>query len=245
MKRLRMIDENSENDANDLCARTDLSIFSSYRDSVNEDRTDSKVNLRDFKKSKIEFPAKQEAVTKINDRGDSDSDSDKDSENDGKGIKDKPILDYLNLVSSAASMIYEDLQKGKKQESSSIVQQEPRDQASSSQSSSIMSSRTSRSNSVSSEHSVYRSYEMELPEQPLQYNSIKGRLPSPPRLPTASDIPCIRESVSNSYQLNTRRYGELHFDMLQGDNDRTNQHVIKNDNSSSPNQILVRSVIYQ
>merc|ERR1712157_549000 len=125
---------------------------------------------------------------------------------------------------------------------SSIIKQEPRDQACSSQSSINMSFRTSRSNSVSSEHSVYRSYEMELPEQPLQYNSIKGRLPSPPRLPTASDIPRIKESVNNSYQLNTRRYGEQHLGNLQGGNDGTDQHVINNSDSSPSNQILVRSV---
>jgi len=230
-----MIDESSEKDVNDLYARTNISIISSYRTLVDENCTDSKGCLRDLKKPKLVSPAEEEAVTKIKDSGD--------SENDRKSNNEKPMLHYLNLVSSAASIIYEERQKGKNQEDSCIMQQEPRDQACSSQSSVNLSSRTSRSNSVSSESSVYRSYEMELPEQPLQYNSIKGRLPRPPRLPTASDIPCIRESASTSYQLNTRLYGEQHTDMLQGGDARNNQHVINiND---PPNQVLIQSVIYQ
>merc|ERR1719313_2323725 len=102
------------------------------------------------------------------------------------------------------------------------MQQKQRDQACISKSSSNMSSRTSRSNSISSENSVYRSYEMELPVQPLQYKSIKG-LSRPPRLPSASDIACIRESAINSYQLNTRRYGGQHMGMLEGGDDGKNQ----------------------
>ena len=240
MKRSRMIEESTEG----RCAATNLSILASYRSLLDEDRNASETDQRKLKKSKVEITDRQEAIKNSTEDGKGNESGD-----DQKVNEEKTKLHYLDLVSSAASLIFEERQNKKKQADTFIPQQQPQEQACISHISTNTPSRTSRSSSVSSEHSVYRSYEMELPVQPLQYNAIKARLPRPPRFPTASDIPLVEKSANNNIcKLNTRRYGEQqqHLGLEQrASNYGENQLGTNNVNSSLPKSVLIETVIYQ
>jgi len=237
MKRRRITDD----DMKGLYAGSKLSILAIHRTLLDEDRNGSEIDDHRVKKIKVEATERQDEIEICSDDG-----SDNESGDDQRGNKEKP-KHYLDLVSSAAFIIFEERQKVKQEEDSCVSQQQeqPQEDASGSEAASNTSSRTSRSSSVCSEFSIYRSYEMELPEQPLQYSTIKARLPRPPRFPSASDIPRVGESTNNSCQLNTRCYGEQHSGLQQTINYGGNQQGIDNDSPSTPTPVLIQNVIYQ
>jgi hypothetical protein len=212
------------------CAATSLAILGNCRTLIGEDRDASESEHRDFKRPRLQQQEHQKETalsTKIEDD------------------TYDPKLCYVNLVSSAVTFICNERNRLEKQRGN----QQERDQASSS-----AASISSGTPSLSSEHSVYRSYEMEIPDQqhtsPRFSTSSKDRLSMPPRLPTIFDLPHTGETFANSgsgslnCQLNSRRYGEQGG---YGDSNSSinNQGNINKIGFNLPNQILVRTVIYK
>ena len=197
-------DETSEKEDLKQCPKTSLTILGSCRTLVGEDRDASESERRNSKRRKLE------------------------SQQEESNSEDRSKLRYLDLVSSAAKLLSE---KDKKKEEE---EQQRRTQAADPICSAVSrdsTTRASRSNSISSEHSVYRSYEMELPDQPNTECMNKSHLLRAPRLPTATDIPVAQEI---GCQLNTRRYGErpAFIDGNEGvnknsENDLVNQHPFR------------------
>ena len=180
------------------CPKTSLVILGDCQTLVSENRDNLEDNHRDSKRRKIQ--------------------------------DDRSKNHYLDLVSSAAKLLDEREAKDKKEEEDKDTQEEQHVPASD-QSCSVVStlssnSGRSRCNSATSEFSVYRSYEMELPNQPLNKCS-KIRLPRAPRLPTAMDMPFAGEIRCKLY---TRHYGERPA-LIEGNKDE--------------NQIQIQSVIYR
>lgn len=181
------------------CPKTSLVILGDCQTLVSENRDNLEDNHRDSKRRKIQ--------------------------------DDRSKNHYLDLVSSAAKLLDEREAKDKKEEEEDKDTQEEQHVPASDQSCSVVStlssnSGRSRCNSATSEFSVYRSYEMELPNQPLNKCS-KIRLPRAPRLPTAMDMPFAGEIRCKLY---TRHYGERPA-LIEGNKDE--------------NQIQIQSVIYR
>jgi len=201
MKRHLISDDTSQKDGT-----TVLSVLGNCPTLIDECRDTSDNDHRVLKKLKLQ----PETSTKIEDHDN----------------KDKPKHCYLNLMSTAINLICDERRKIEERDNSSAQQQELPQEPKEAQASSSRSVTTaaissleagsetarSRSSSLSSEISVYRSYEMELPDRPPAYNSTTGRLPSPPRLPTVSDLPQLPQIKTTlgriGCQLNTRHYGE-------------------------------------
>jgi len=210
------------------CAATSLAILGSCRTLIGEDRDASESEHHDFKRPRLQQQHHQKETT-ISTKIEYD-------------IYD-PKLRYVDLVSSAVTFIRDERKKLEKQRGN----QQERDQASSSG-----ASISSGTPSLSSEHSVYRSYEMEIPDRqhisPRFGTSSKGRLSMPPRLPTVFYLPHTGETFANSgsinCQLNSRRYGEQGG---YGNSNSTsdNQGNINKIESNLPNQMLIRTVIYK
>lgn len=185
------------------CPKTSLVILGDCQTLVSENRENLEDRPRDLKRRKI-----QDARSKNH---------------------------YLDLVSSAAKLLDEREAKDKKGEEDKDTQEEQH-VPSSDQSCSVVSTLSSASGrsrcySVSgefssSEFSVYRSYEMELPNKPIKECS-KITLPRAPRLPTAMDMPFAGEI---RYKLYTRHYGE---------------RPALIEDSKHENQIQIQSVIYR
>jgi len=239
MKRHLICDEMTKKNEHKVCTGTGLAILGNCRALVGEGRDASESERRDFKRPKLQTqqpPQAQETSTKIED----DTDHSPSKNNDGDKSDSK--LHYLDLVSSAANLI-------EKQEEKRSKEQQQEDAASSSSVVSLV--RRSRSESLCSEHSIYRSYEMEFPNFPQlpSCNDTKmRRLIRPPRLPTASDLPLQTTSAINC-MLETRRYGDLPGQQG-GYNSSKNKSNSGNQNMHSidaelPSSIRIKSVIYQ
>lgn len=132
-------------------------------------------------------------------------------------------IHYLNLVSSAAKLLDQREAQDKKEDKVTQEEVPASDQTCSAVSTLSSTSGRSRSDSTSSEFSVYRSYEMELMNQPLN----ECPIPRAPRLPTAMEIPFSGEIA---YKLHTRHYGECP-ELKQG--------------SKNENQIQIQTIIYR
>lgn len=232
MKRYLISDESIKKDE-DLThyPKTSLSILGNYRALVGEDRDASESDHRDCKRRKLQSQKEQEPKT-----------STKIEEEDDYHTTEEPKLRDLELMSSAVSLICD----GRKQQliGMSLMQQQEhpqRYQFSSTICCSEVSTASNilrtRSDSISSEHSIYRSYEMELPDQVHPKYSNNGRLPRAPRLPTVRDLP-ISKNIGS--QLNSRRYGERPG--FSDTNDVINNETIEN--ISLRNQIRFQTVIY-
>lgn len=182
-------------DKDDLkhCSKTNLAILGDCRSLVGEDRDASESEHRDSKRPKLQPQQEQAKPTKI--------------ECDDQTNKANKLR-FMNLVSTAVTLICDDRKQSEQPErEQSQEDQSQRDQGVSSSSEVSMAStiQKSRSDSVSSEPSIYRSYEMEIPDQIYPELNKKGRLPRAPRLATVNDFPTTKEI---GCQLNTRRYGE-------------------------------------
>jgi len=270
MKRHLISDETGEKDFHKRCARTNLSILGNCQTLICENHDNSESENRDFKKPRLELQ-RPDPATSIE-------------------IEDDAVAVTVT-VASAVTLICDEVLKVEKpedhrarlllqhQQQQQCRQQENRcqkqrqreDQANSSGDDST-STRSSRSDSFSSELSVYRSYEMEIPNQPPQYRQT-GQLPRAPRLPTASDVSRLLEIFYNSnksnanhknnasanantnteLKLNTRRYGGHSNSNLQhsllgqrgyhGNN--TIENKIQTIETTNPlNQIRIQTVIY-
>lgn len=200
MKRHLIDDDEASSTKDEVthCPKTNLVILGDCQTLVSENRDNLEDRPRDLKRRKI-----QDARSKNH---------------------------YLDLVSSAAKILDEREAKDKKEEEDKDTQEEQNVPASD-QSGSVVSSLSSNSGrsrcySVSSEFSVYRSYEMELQNAPIK-GFPKITLPRAPRLPTAMDMPFAGEI---RYKLNTRHYGERPA-LIEGSKDE--------------NQIQIQSVIYR
>lgn len=240
MKRHLISDEMTKKNEHKVCTGTGLSILGNCRALVGERRDASESERRDFKRPKLQTqqpPQAQETSTKIED----DTDHSRTKNNDSDKSDSK--LRYLDLVSSAANLIEKQAEKRSKE-------QQQEDAASSSSVVSIV--RRSRSESLSSEHSIYRSYEMEFPNFPqlpsCTNDSKMRRLIRPPRLPTASDLPLQTTSAINC-MLETRSYGDIpgqqrgyNSNKNKSNSGNQNMHSIDKELTSS---IRIKSVIYQ
>lgn len=185
MKRHLISFDNSEKDDLKQCPKTSLTILGECRNMVGEDRdaTVSPVT----KRPKLESsPQDQEETSTTNNAEENDRTTTTNEHNR-----------FLDLVSSAVNLLAE---KAKKQEA-----QTPPAEASS-EVTLASTTRGSRSNSISSLHSVspYRSYEMELPDQPKKECMTRKFLLRAPRFPTPTDGPLTHIGC----QLTTRRYEE-------------------------------------
>ena len=213
MKRHLISDETTEKDGLKQCPKTSLSILGNCQTLIREDRDASESERRDCKRPKLQFQQEQETSTSMDD--------------DNHRSK----LRYLDLVSSAVNLLC--AVKGKKEE-----HQTPLDSTCSAVSM-ASTTRGSRSNSISSEHSVYRTYEMELPYQPHTKFMSTSRLLRAPRLPTATDVPIAQEI---GYQLNSRRYGERPAFIDSNEEEGNNETIGKN---LLNQQIRIQPVIYR
>mmetsp|Transcript_4016 Transcript_4016/g.9570 ORF Transcript_4016/g.9570 Transcript_4016/m.9570 type:complete len:207 (-) Transcript_4016:144-764(-) len=183
MKRHLISFDSSEKDNLKQCPKTSLTILGECRNMVGEDRdaTESPAS----KRPKLESSHEETSATNV-------------EENDRTTTTTSEHNRFLDLVSSAVTLLAE---KAKKQEEA----QTPPAEASS-EVTLASTTRGSRSNSISSLHSIspYRSYEMELPNQPHK-ECIKTRfLLRPPRFPTPTDGPLTQIGC----QLTSRRYEE-------------------------------------
>jgi hypothetical protein len=220
MKRHLISEEIVGKDNHKRCAGTGLAILGNSRTLIGEDRDASESEHRDLKRPRLQQQQETTVSTKIEDD------------------TYDPKLRYVDLVSLAVSFICDERKQFEKQRG----YQQERDQAISSG-----ASISSVTPSLSSEHSVYRSYEMKIPDQQQspRFSSSKGRLSMPPRLPTVFDIPHTGETFADSgsssinCQLNSRRYGEQG-----GYGNINNQGNSNKTESNLPNQILVQTVIY-
>mmetsp|Transcript_2294 Transcript_2294/g.5088 ORF Transcript_2294/g.5088 Transcript_2294/m.5088 type:complete len:199 (-) Transcript_2294:94-690(-) len=141
------------------------------------------------------------------------------------GIKiDDPKLLYTELVSSAVTFFADECRR--------MDDDAPR------------ATRGSRSNSLSSEVSVYRSYEMELPTIQQLGPTSAASLPNPPRLPTARQLPGNRDSALP--RLNARQYGDcIDAGNEQRDNSNNKTNRIHDIDSNAMKRFCIQTVIYR
>mmetsp|Transcript_10109 Transcript_10109/g.21098 ORF Transcript_10109/g.21098 Transcript_10109/m.21098 type:complete len:206 (-) Transcript_10109:134-751(-) len=182
MKRHLISFDSSEKDDLKQCIKTSLTILGECRNMVGEDRDTTASHVS--KRPKLESSQGKTSTTNVeeNDRTTTTSEHNR----------------FLDLVSSAVNLLAE---KAKKQE----AEQTPPAEASS-EVTLASTTRGSRSNSISSLHSIspYRSYEMELPDQPHKECMKTRFLLRAPRFPTPTDGPLAQ----TGWQLSTRRYEE-------------------------------------
>jgi len=221
------------------CFSSGLVIIGKSPTLVRQDCDCSESEHRVCKRRKLQQSQEQGNSTKIeDDRNHNDTTTSTNKKDDYK-------LRFLNLVSSAVNIMCKEQNELENHDDDGANHQTTqRDMASSSISSEVSTAsttRTSRSDSISSEYSAYRSYEMELPDISVPLHSIKGRLPSQPRLPTASNLPITNEVGS---QLNSRRYG-LERPCFGSNNEQLGDSKINLFETKLTDQILVRSVIYR
>ena len=219
MKRHLISYDSNEQDDLKQCPKTSLTILGNCQNMVGEDRDASDSERLDCQRRKLESQQDQEeASPNIEDNNDRES-----------------KLRFLNLVSSAVTLLAE-REKKRGQNPSQEVQTQSEQTCS--EVSMASTTRGSRSNSISSEHSVYRSYEMELPDQPHNESINNSILLRAPRFPTATDVPITQEI---GCQLNTRRYGErpVFIDSIEEKKNQTSE-------SSRLNQdFQIQTVIYR
>lgn len=153
-------------------------------------------------------------------------------EDERRGSKRRKLHDhqskihYLDLVSSAAKLLDQREAQDKKEDKGTQEEVPASDQTCSAVSTLSSTSGRSRSDSTASEFSVYRSYEMELPNLPLN-ECPKSNLPRAPRLPTAMDMPFSGEI---GCKLHTRHYGGRP-ELIEG--------------NKNENQIQLQTIIYR
>lgn len=263
MKRHLISDETGEKDFHKRCARTNLSILGNCQTLICENRDNSEIENRDFKKPRLQLQRPDPATSiKI----------EEDAVSVTVASAVTPICDEVLKVEKPeddSTRLLLQQQQYRQQENRHKKQRQREDQANSSGDDST-STRSSRSDSLSSELSVYRSYEMEIPDQPPQYRRT-GQLPRAPRLPTASDVPQLQESFYNSnksnvnhennanannnteLKLNTRRYGadsnSNSQHSLLGQRGYHGNNTIENkvqtiETTNPLNQIRIQTVIY-
>lgn len=220
MKR-HLISYNNEKDDLKQCPKTNLTILGNCRNMAGEGRDALESERHDCKRRKLEPQQDQEKETS----------TDNEDEND-RASK----LRFMNLVSSAVILLAE--REKKMKEMSSQDEQTQEAEQTCSEVSMASTTRGSRSNSISSEHSVYRSYEMELPDQPHNECMNSSILLRAPRFPTARDVP-ITQKIG--CQLNTRCYGErpVFIDSNEG---KKNQTI---ETSGLNQQFQIQTVIYR
>ena len=228
MKRHFISDDDVEQEGRKDFNGSGLTILGNNRDLVCQGRDTPGSEHQDVKKRKLEDQTKMEE--RITNKIEDDDDDNRESRTD----KDSN-LKYLNLVSSAVAIISKDI--------NDTTEKQQEDQASSSSSSSTSeTTRSSRSDSLSSEDSIYRSYEMALPKMDPQFHRDSKDLQPmrpPSRLPTVSDLPPLPDT--NSCTLNSRCYGKR--DMIVNNNnynakDKTIQAI-------DTNKMPLQSVVYR
>ncbi len=218
MKRHLISYDSNEKDELNECPKTRLTILGNCQNMVGEDRDASDSERLDCKRRKLESQQDQEETSpNVEDNNDRTS-----------------KLRFLNLVSSAVSLLAE----REKREQNRSQEEQARPEQTCSEVSMASTTRGSRSNSISSEHSVYRSYEMELPDQPQNECINYSILLRAPRFPTATDVPITQEI---GCQLNTRRYGERPV-FIDGNDDKKNQMV---ESSRLSQEFQIQNVVYR
>jgi len=220
MKRHLISYDSDEKDELKQCPKTSLTILGSCQKMLGEDRDASESERHGCKRRKLESQQVQEETSTI-----------KNEDNNDRKSK----LRFLDLVSSAVTLLAE---REKKREQMQSQEGQTQSEQICSEVSMASTTRGSRSNSIASEHSIYRSYEMELPDQPQNECMNNSILLRAPRFPTARDVPITQEI---GCQLNSRRYGELPV-FIDGNEEKSNETI---QSCRLNKQFEIQTVIYR